>query len=96
MQRGLYPAIAERLAQPRLRSCSRRPGGAVAPSTFESADGNLVVDTAGAKDWANAPNLVVKLDKPSGTEDDSFGQGSKENISNPPWSRARSRRTRAT
>src|SRR5438477_185328 len=58
-------------------------GGAVAPSTFESADGNLVVNSAGAQDWANAPNLALKLDNLTGSDDDALGQGSKEHISNP-------------
>jgi hypothetical protein len=47
-------------------------------SSFESTDGNLQVDLAGGKDWANAPNLKVGLDKPTGQQDDSFGQGTKE------------------
>jgi hypothetical protein len=46
-------------------------------STFE-IDGNLVVNTTGNKDWANAPNLQKGFDKPTGTTDDSFGQGTKE------------------
>ncbi len=52
-------------------------------SSFESNDGNLVVDTPGNKDWANAPNRVVKLDAASGKTDDSLGQGAKEDIPNP-------------
>jgi hypothetical protein len=47
-------------------------------STFEGNDGNLVVNTAGNTDWANAPNRVVGLDQPSGSTDNSFGQGTKE------------------
>ena len=47
-------------------------------STFEGNDGNLVVDTAGNADWANAPNRVVGIDQPSGSGDNSFGQGTKE------------------
>ena len=47
-------------------------------STFEGNDGNLVVNTAGNTDWANAPNRVVGLDQPSGGNDNSFGQGTKE------------------
>jgi hypothetical protein len=47
-------------------------------SSFESTDGNLQVDVSGNKDWANAPNLVTALDKPTGQQDDSFGQGAKE------------------
>lgn len=47
-------------------------------STFEGNDGNLVVNTPGNTDWANAPHRVVGLDKESGKEDNSFGQGTKE------------------
>ncbi len=61
-------------------------------STFESGDGNLLVDTTGDTDWCNqplsftgtcptaslAPNFVRKDDKPSGKTDDAFGQGTKE------------------
>jgi hypothetical protein len=49
----------------------------LAGSTFE-IDGNLVVNTAGNKDWANAPNLKTGFDKATGGTDDSFGQGTKE------------------
>lgn len=46
-------------------------GGAIAAvssanltgSSFEGNDGNLVVNTAGNTDWANAPNRVVGLDE---------------------------------
>ena len=55
---------------------------APAPSTFE-VEGNLVVDTAGNKDWANAPNLKTAFDKPTGGTDDSFGQGTKEDTAVP-------------
>ncbi len=55
----------------------------LAGSLFEGSDGNLVVDTAGNHDWSNAPNRDVKVDKPSGGTDDAFGQGAKEDISNP-------------
>ena len=54
----------------------------LAGSTFEGNDGNLVVDTSGNTDWANAPNLVVGLDQPSGSSDNSFGQGTKEDNPN--------------
>src|SRR6266567_3870937 len=53
-------------------------GANLAGSTFEGNDGNLVVDTAGNTDWTNAPNRVVGIDQPSGTSDNSFGQGTKE------------------
>jgi len=47
-------------------------------SNFEAADGNLKVDGASpALDWANVVESR-KTDKPSGTQDDSFGQGTKE------------------
>jgi hypothetical protein len=55
---------------------------APAPSTFE-IEGNLVVDTAGNKDWANAPNFKAAFDKPTGQTDDSFGQGTKEDTAVP-------------
>src|SRR6266487_3153474 len=73
--------------------------GMLAGSTFEGNDGNLLRDGAAgsATDWCNqptsfsgtcsvadrAPNLQVKVDLPSGGGDDSFGQGAKEDISNP-------------
>jgi hypothetical protein len=57
---------------------------ALTGSSFESNDGNLVVDGGtGAHDWANAPNFKFAVDKASGSGDDSFGQGSKEDIPNP-------------
>lgn len=46
-------------------------------STFEGNDGNLVHGT-GATDWDNAPNLHIGTDLPTGTGDNSFGQGAKE------------------
>ncbi len=59
------------------------PGFAnLAGSTFEGNDGNLVVDTAGNTDWANAPNRVVGIDQPSGGSDNSFGRGTKEDDPN--------------
>src|SRR5262245_18804172 len=53
--------------------------GTVSPSTFEGNDGNLVVNTAGNKDWDNAPNLAVGQDIADPKNDNSFGQGTKEN-----------------
>jgi Prealbumin-like fold domain/Domain of unknown function (DUF5979) len=47
-------------------------------STFEGNDGNLVVNTTGNTDWINAPNRVRGDDLASGTNDNSFGQGTKE------------------
>jgi hypothetical protein len=55
----------------------------LAGSTFEGNDGNLVVNTSGNTDWVNAPNFVKQIDLTSGTSDDAFGQGAKENISCP-------------
>jgi hypothetical protein len=49
-------------------------------STFESNDGNLV--HAAGTDWDNAPNRVRGDDLPSGTSDNSFGQGTKEDDPN--------------
>jgi hypothetical protein len=47
-------------------------------TNFEGDDGNLVVNTAGNHDWENAPNRVRGDDLASGTSDNSFGQGTKE------------------
>lgn len=47
-------------------------------SNFEiDTDANLKVDHAGALDWANVDE-TSQVDAPSGSGDDSFGQGSKE------------------
>ena len=54
----------------------------LAGSTFESNDGNLIVNVAGNTDWVNAPNRVRGDDLASGTSDNSFGQGSKEDDAN--------------
>jgi hypothetical protein len=51
-------------------------------STFEGNDGNLVVNTTGNHDWVNAPNRVRGDDLASGTSDNSFGQGTKEDDPN--------------
>jgi len=54
----------------------------LAGSTFEGNDGNLVVNTAGNTDWSNAPNRVTGVDQPSGSADNAFGQGTKEDSPN--------------
>jgi len=53
-------------------------GATIGASNFEGNDGNLVVNTSGNHDWDNAPNLHVGQDLATGTGDNSFGQGSKE------------------
>jgi hypothetical protein len=50
----------------------------IGDSTFEGGDGNLVPNTAGNLDWSNVPSLHKGIDQPSGKNDDSFGQGTKE------------------
>jgi len=50
----------------------------LAGSTFEGNDGNKVVDTTGNTDWANVAGLNTGTDKPSGSTDNAFGQGTKE------------------
>src|SRR5215212_3067140 len=57
-------------------------GANLAGTTFEGNDGNLVVNTAGNTDWANAPSRVRGDDLASGGSDNSFGQGSKEDDAN--------------
>ena len=49
----------------------------LAGSNFEGNDGNLV-HTGSNTDWDNAPNRAVGTDLLSGTSDNSFGQGDKE------------------
>jgi hypothetical protein len=51
-------------------------------STFEGNDGNLVVNTPGNTDWVNAPNRVTGTEQFQGTQDNSFGQGTKEDDPN--------------
>jgi Prealbumin-like fold domain len=46
-------------------------------SPFDAGDGNLVVNDE-AQDWANAPNLRKALDITPAKNDNSFGQGTKE------------------
>ena len=46
-------------------------------STFEGNDGNLT-HSGTTTDWDNVAGLNKGIDKPSGTTDNSFGQGSKE------------------
>jgi hypothetical protein len=60
----------------------------LAGSAFEiDTSANLVVDTANCLDWANGSNyaagVLAKGDKPSGSGDDAFGQGTAENDANP-------------
>jgi hypothetical protein len=50
-------------------------------STFEGNDGNLVVNTNGNTDWANVPGRNVGIDQPTGSTDNAFGQGTKEDNS---------------
>jgi hypothetical protein len=56
--------------------------GPLTPSTFEGGDGNLLVNTSGNTDWANVANLNPAFDLLSGTGDNSFGQGTKEDDPN--------------
>jgi hypothetical protein len=59
---------------------------AISSSTFDSSDGNLTTtDVASfgtndndAQDWINAPNRVSGVEQGSGSSDDSFGNGTKE------------------
>lgn len=49
-------------------------------STFAGGDGNLKASptTYGTTDWENVAGLNVGIDQPSGTGDNAFGQGTKE------------------
>ena len=67
---GLGVSLAMLVAIPVLANLSG--------STFEGSDGNLTVNTPGNTDWVNAPNRVRGDDLASGKNDNSFGQGTKE------------------
>jgi hypothetical protein len=54
----------------------------LAGSPFDAGDGNLVLNDE-TQDWVNAPNLAVGLDLPTGQQDDSLGQGTKEDTAVP-------------
>ncbi|HET7244645.1 MAG TPA: Ig-like domain-containing protein, partial [Streptosporangiaceae bacterium] len=58
------------------QSCS----GPLTGSTFAGGDGNLLASptTFGTTDWQNVAGLHAGFDQPSGTGDNSFGQGTKE------------------
>jgi hypothetical protein len=56
--------------------------GNLTGSPFDAGDGNLVLNDE-TQDWANAPNLVSAIDLPTGQQDDSFGQGTKEDTAVP-------------
>jgi Prealbumin-like fold domain len=62
------------------QSCS----GPLSGSTFAGGDGNLLTTptTFGTTDWQNVAGLNTGIDVPSGTSDNSFGQGTKEDNSN--------------
>jgi len=54
--------------------------GPLTGSTFAGGDGNLLTNptTFGTTDWQNVAGLNKGIDLPSGTGDNSFGQGTKE------------------
>jgi hypothetical protein len=54
----------------------------LAPSTFEGGYGNLVPNTAGNTDWSTVQGLHAGIDLASGSGDNAFGQGTKEDDPN--------------
>src|SRR6266700_1925301 len=62
------------------QSCS----GPLTGSTFAGGDGNLLTSPTafGTTDWQNVAGRNVGIDQPSGTSDNSFGQGTKEDDAN--------------
>ncbi len=58
--------------------------GPLSGSTFAGGDGNLLASptTFGSTDWENVAGLNKGIDLPSGTGDNAFGQGTKEDNSN--------------
>ncbi len=63
-----------------VQGCS----GPLTGSTFAGGDGNLLASptTFGSTDWQNVAGLNAGFDKPSGTTDNAFGQGTKEDSPN--------------
>lgn len=61
-------------------ACTTPAGVSLPGSTFEGGDGNMTVDNGpNCTDWANVGGLNSDADQPSGSSDNSFGQGTKEN-----------------
>jgi hypothetical protein len=58
--------------------------GPLTDSTFAGGDGNLLASptTFGTTDWQNVAGLNTGIDLPSGSTDNSFGQGTKEDSPN--------------
>jgi hypothetical protein len=71
---GTVTALVLALALPGLANLGGSP--------FDAGDGNLVLNDE-TQDWANAPHLQKGIDKPTGQNDDSFGQGTKEDTAVP-------------
>jgi hypothetical protein len=66
-----------------LPSTAEPPTVGATGSMFEILDGNTVVDNGnGYLDWDNV-DAVIKEDQPSGQNDDSFGNGTKEDTAVP-------------
>ena len=70
------PSGCDFAANGTTESCS----GPLSGSTFAGGDGNLLASptTFGSTDWQNVSGLNAGIDLPSGTGDNSFGQGTKE------------------
>jgi len=65
-----------------VASLGARPLLALAGTTFDATDGNLVVDAA-ETDWCSGQPVTRKDDLPTGQTDDSYAEGAKENDLNP-------------
>jgi len=74
------PSGCDFAANGTTQSCS----GPLAGSTFAGGDGNLLTSptTFGTTDWQNVGGLNAGIDLASGTTDNSFGQGTKEDSAN--------------
>jgi len=74
------PSGCDFAASGTTQSCS----GPLAGSTFAGGDGNLATSPTafGATDWQNVAGLNAGIDLASGSSDNSFGQGTKEDNAN--------------
>jgi hypothetical protein len=77
------PSGCDFAANGTTQSCS----GPLSGSTFAGGDGNLLASptTFGSTDWENVLGLNVGIDNPSGSTDNSFGQGTKEDDPTSRW-----------
>src|SRR6266550_455367 len=61
-----------------LMLCVANSSAVLPPSGFEGNDGDMTCCTTGTTDWSNVSGVITSPDVPSGSNDNSFTQGTKE------------------